>query len=64
MQSLQETKTISQLLKKTKKQKQKKEKNDKIVSLGKSKLHAIKVLISKALLNSYISHDEFGNLTI
>ena len=27
--------------------------------LGTSKLNTIKVLISKALINSYISHDEF-----
>ena len=27
--------------------------------LGKDKLNAIEVLISKALINSYISHDEF-----
>ena len=32
---------------------------DKIVLLGKTKLHNIKVLISKALINSYISHEEF-----
>ena len=60
MQPLQETKTMSQLSKK----KKKKEKNDKMVSLGKSKLHTIEVLISKAFFNSYISHDEFDNLTI
>ena len=59
MQPLQETKTMSQLSKK-----KKKEKNDKMVSLGKSKLHTIEVLISKAFLNSYISHDELDNLTI
>ena len=44
MQSQQETKIISQLSKK--KKEKKKEKNDKIVSLGKSKLDTIKVLIS------------------
>ena len=27
--------------------------------LGKGKLNAIEVLISKALIDSYISHDEF-----
>ena len=32
---------------------------DKIVLLSKTKLHTIKVLISKALINSYISHEEF-----
>ena len=37
----------------------KKKKHDKIVLLGKDKLNAIKFLISKALLNSYIRHDEF-----
>ena len=39
--------------------KTKKKKHDKIVSLGKDKLNTIEVLISKALLDSYISHDEF-----
>ena len=37
----------------------KKKKHDKIVLLGKDKLNIIKVLISKALIDSYISHDEF-----
>ena len=37
----------------------KKKKHDKIVLLGKVKLNTIKVLISKTLLESYISHDEF-----
>ena len=32
---------------------------DKIVLLGKSKLKAIEVLISKILIDSFISHDEF-----
>ena len=36
-----------------------KKKHDKIVLLGKVKLNTIKVLISKTLLESYISHDEF-----
>ena len=36
-----------------------KKKHDKIVLLGKSKLNTIEVLISKALINSYISHNEF-----
>ena len=31
----------------------------KIVLLGKYKLNTIEVLISKALINSYISHDKF-----
>ena len=34
-------------------------KHDKIVLLAKSKLNSIEVLISKALTNSVISHDEF-----
>ena len=39
--------------------KKKKKKHDKIVLLAKSKLNSIEVLISKALINSDISHDEF-----
>ena len=39
--------------------KKKKKKHDKIVLLGKDKLNTIEVLTSKALINSYISHDEF-----
>ena len=39
--------------------KKKKKKHDKILVLGKDKLKTIKVLISKALIDSYISHDEF-----
>ena len=39
--------------------KKKKKKHDKIVFLGKDKLNTIKVLISKVLINSYNSHDEF-----
>ena len=38
----------------------KKNKPNKTVLLGKTKLSGIKVLISKSLINSYISHDEFG----
>ena len=38
--------------------KKKKKKHDKIVLLEKSKLNSIQVLISKALINSNISHDE------
>ena len=38
--------------------KKKKKKHDKIVLLGKSKLNTIEVLISKVLIDSYISHDE------
>ena len=39
--------------------KKKKKKHDKIVLLGKYKLNIIEVLISKALIDSYITHDEF-----
>ena len=39
--------------------KKKKKKHDKIVLLAKSKLNNIEVLISKALIDSVISHDEF-----
>ena len=38
--------------------KKKKKKRDKIVLLAKSKLNSIDVLISKALIDSNISHDE------
>ena len=37
----------------------KNKKRDKIVLLGKAKLNTIEVLVSKALINSYISHDKF-----
>ena len=40
--------------------KEKKKKHDKIVFLAKSKLNSIEILISKALIDSVISHDEFG----
>ena len=39
--------------------KKKKKKHDKIVLLAKSKLNSIEVLISKALIDSVVSHDEF-----
>ena len=39
--------------------KTKKKKHDKIVLLAKYKLNSIEVLISKALIDSNISHDEF-----
>ena len=39
--------------------KKKKKKRDKIVLLAKSKLNSIEVFISKTLINSNISHDEF-----
>ena len=42
--------------------KKKKKKHDDIVLLGKPKLNTIEVLISKALINSYISHDEFFSI--
>ena len=40
--------------------KKKKKKHDKIVLLVKTKLISIEVLISKALIDSVISHDEFA----
>ena len=40
--------------------KKKKEKHDKIVLLAKSKLNSVEVLVSKALIDSIISHDEFA----
>ena len=39
--------------------KEKKKKHYKIVLFGKGKLNTIKVLFSKSLINSYISHGEF-----
>ena len=39
--------------------KKRKKKHAKIVLLAKSKLNSIEVLISKALIDSVISHDEF-----
>ena len=39
--------------------KKKKKKHDQIVFLAKSKLNRIEILISKALIDSVISHDEF-----
>ena len=39
--------------------KKKKKKHDNIILLPKSKLDSIEVLISKALIDSVISHDEF-----
>ena len=39
--------------------KKKKKMHDKIVLFGKDKLNIIEVLISKALINLYISHDKF-----
>ena len=37
----------------------KKKNHDKIVLLEKAKLNTIKVLTSKTLIDSYITHDEF-----
>ena len=39
--------------------KEKRKTHNKIVLLGKAKLATIKVMISKALIDSYISHDKF-----
>ena len=39
--------------------KKKKKNHDKIVLLAKSKINSIEVLISKALIDSVISHDQF-----
>ena len=39
--------------------KKKKKEHDTITFLGKDTLNTIEVLISKALINSYISHDKF-----
>ena len=47
------TKTYKSIIKKKKKN------HDKIVLLAKSKLNSMKVLISNALIDSVISHDEF-----
>ena len=40
----------------------KKKKHDKIMLLGKDKLNTIELLISKALIDSDISHDEFASV--
>ena len=42
----------------------KKKKHGKIVLLGKNKLSTIEVLISKALIDSSISHDEFVSVNL
>ena len=36
-----------------------KKKYDKVVLLGKDMLNTIKLIISRALIDSYVSHDEF-----
>ena len=41
----------------------KRKKHDKIVFFSKAKLNSIKVLLSKALIESHISHDEFVSVT-
>ena len=41
-----------------------KKKHHKIVLLGKDKLNIIEFAISKALISSYISHDEFVSVNI
>ena len=55
MQSQQELKNISPLSKK------KRKKYDKIVLLRKDRLNTIEILVSKALIDSYISHDKLLN---
>ena len=40
----------------------KREKHDEILLIAKTKLNKIKVLISKALMDSYINHDEFDSV--
>ena len=44
--------------------KKKKKKHDEIVLLRKDRLNTIQVIISKALMDSYVSHDEFVSLNI
>ena len=46
-------------LKKYKSMIKKKKKHNQIVLLGKDKINTIEVLISKSLIDSYISHEEF-----
>ena len=43
--------------------KKKKKKYDKVVLLGKDKVNSMEVLISKTLIDSYISHDEFVSIS-
>ena len=54
---------ITTLIKKYKSIIKKKKKHNKIVLLGKDKLNNTEFLISKALIDSYISHDEFVSVT-
>ena len=44
--------------------KKKKKKHDKILSSAKSKLNSVEVLISQALIDSNISHDQFPLITM
>ena len=53
------TYAITAGIKKYKSVMKKKKKHDKIVLLRKDKLDTFEVLVSKALIDSYISHDEF-----
>ena len=46
------------------KQKKRKKKSNTIMLLGKDKLNTTDVLISKALINSYISHDKFVSINV
>ena len=57
MHYLQKLKSISELAR------NKKKKHDKIVLVARAKLNTIEVLISKALIDSYISHHEFVSVT-
>ena len=38
--------------------------HDKIISLAKTKLNSIEALNSRALIDSYISHDEFVSVKL
>ena len=42
--------------------KKKQKNNDKVVLLGKDKLNAVEIRISKALIDSYIIHDKFFSI--
>ena len=44
--------------------KKKKKKQDKMVLLAKTKLNSAAVLISKALVDTYISHEEFVSVLV
>ena len=44
--------------------KKKKIKHNKLVLIGKDKLNTIEILISKALIDSYVSHDEFVSINM